>query len=290
MNPPKLAGAQRGTAEIKLGDSALQITVRAQPLPMELKSFLVEQAASIRQFALSFGEDPAQSAIEDSAAADAVTQPEINMTAALPEAQIFEKIKNLLAEAGGDWSSYLPTLRAFGPRGIGPNLLFDRTDGEPNQYAFCLKSVLINFDWFFSLRRQVLKHLEQANSAGADATGLRSFYDGLDTAFQLATLKGPLCSEPMQGLAFFIEKITFDASVDSRFLLIIFPAVVNYNLADSRLSQIAGSLISAGQEAFRNAFLDWSPRLLLAMYSCDIQASSECLAVQVVLVSNSTGV
>lgn len=45
----------------------------------------------------------------------------------------------------------------------------------------------------------------------------------------------------------------------------------------SKLSQLTGALISAGQEAFRTALLDWSPRLLLAMYSCDIQASTDVL-------------
>jgi translation elongation factor EF-G len=42
----------------------------------------------------------------------------------------------------------------------------------------------------------------------------------------------------------------------------------------NKLSQITGSLISAIKEGCRNGLLDWSPRLKLAMYSCDIQASS----------------
>jgi len=42
----------------------------------------------------------------------------------------------------------------------------------------------------------------------------------------------------------------------------------------NRISQITGSLISAVKEGCRNGLLDWSPRLKLAMYSCDIQASS----------------
>jgi ribosome assembly protein 1 len=36
-------------------------------------------------------------------------------------------------------------------------------------------------------------------------------------------------------------------------------------------------LIAAAQDAFRQGMLDWSPRLLLAMYSCDIQASTDVL-------------
>lgn len=33
-------------------------------------------------------------------------------------------------------------------------------------------------------------------------------------------------------------------------------------------------VVTLVRDAIRSAFLDWSPRLLMAMYSCDIQASS----------------
>jgi len=45
----------------------------------------------------------------------------------------------------------------------------------------------------------------------------------------------------------------------------------------SKLGIIQGHVISAMREACRQGFLDWSPRLNLAMYSCDIQASEEVL-------------
>lgn len=44
-----------------------------------------------------------------------------------------------------------------------------------------------------------------------------------------------------------------------------------------RWSSARGQIISAGQDAFRNGLLDWSPRLQLTMYSCDIQATGEVL-------------
>jgi len=40
------------------------------------------------------------------------------------------------------------------------------------------------------------------------------------------------------------------------------------------MSQITGSLISSVRDSCRNGLLDWSPRLMLAMYSCEIQCSS----------------
>jgi len=41
------------------------------------------------------------------------------------------------------------------------------------------------------------------------------------------------------------------------------------------MAQVTGSVITGVKDACRNGLLDWSPRLMLAMYSCDIQASSE---------------
>lgn len=42
----------------------------------------------------------------------------------------------------------------------------------------------------------------------------------------------------------------------------------------SKLAQATGSLISSVKDACRAGLLDWSPRIMLAMYTCDIQTSS----------------
>ena len=47
------------------------------------------------------------------------------------------------------------------------------------------------------------------------------------------------------------------------------------SIARSRLALIQGKVISAMKEACKQGFLDWSPRLFLAMYNCDIQASGK---------------
>ena len=44
----------------------------------------------------------------------------------------------------------------------------------------------------------------------------------------------------------------------------------------NRTAHLTGSFISAVRDACKNGLLDWSPRLMLAMYTCDIQASSAC--------------
>ena len=46
--------------------------------------------------------------------------------------------------------------------------------------------------------------------------------------------------------------------------------------AQGSVRQVTGSLISAVKDACKTGLLDWSPRLMLAMYTCDIQASGVC--------------
>ena len=79
-------------------------------------------------------------------------------------------------------------------------------------------------------------------------------------AFQLAMLQGPLCQEPLQGVAVFLEEIETMSDEDS---------------VKQSSGRLTGEVFKTTRESIRQGFLDWSPRLLLAMYSCEIQASSE---------------
>jgi ribosome assembly protein 1 len=90
----------------------------------------------------------------------------------------------------------------------------------------------------------------------------RDFTDKIAHAFQLATYQGPLCAEPVQGIAVFLEEVTVNPSTEDE------------SSARDHLPRLTGEVIKTVQQAIKQGFLDWSPRLLLAMYSCEIQASS----------------
>jgi len=96
-----------------------------------------------------------------------------------------------------------------------------------------------------------------------DTLQARDFSDKISYAFQLATAQGPLCNEPVQGIAVFLEEITVTPSADDE------------SSAREKLGRLTGEVIKTVQQAIKQGFLDWSPRLLLAMYSCEIQASSK---------------
>lgn len=105
------------------------------------------------------------------------------------------------------------------------------------------------------------------------------FDNHVEHGFQLATFQGPLCSEPVEGLAYFVERLEADqegVQVEQGESLDFKNGFSTYRIRTehNRMQQITGSFISAVKEACRNGLLDWSPRLMLAMYECDIQASS----------------
>ena len=79
--------------------------------------------------------------------------------------------------------------------------------------------------------------------------------------FQLATASGPLCEEPMMGLAFVVDD--WEVLEDSE--------------AEAGWGPLSGQIVSMVKECCREAFLRAPVRLMTAMYSCDISVKTEVL-------------
>lgn len=107
---------------------------------------------------------------------------------------------------------------------------------------------------------------EETKKSVGETLQPRDFSDKISYAFQLATAQGPCCSEPVQGIAVFLEEITVNTSSDDS------------SSARDMLGRLTGEVIKSVQAGIKQGFLDWSPRLLLAMYSCEIQASSKSVS------------
>lgn len=66
----------------------------------------------------------------------------------------------------------------------------------------------------------------------------------------------------MHGVAVFLESVE---------------TTLNDDEVSAQLGRLTGEVIRTTREAVRQGFLDWSPRILLAMYRCEIQASADVL-------------
>ena len=91
-----------------------------------------------------------------------------------------EKLKEAFSNEGYGWTDVVDQIWSFGPRKVGPNILLNNVEGydRPSVWA-CVES---------------------------DNLGnLRDFDHSIVNGFQMATLAGPLCEEPIRGVCYSVE-------------------------------------------------------------------------------------
>ncbi|WFD22365.1 Cytoplasmic GTPase/eEF2-like protein (ribosomal biogenesis) [Malassezia equina] len=228
MALPKTSGAPRGTVHGTALQGAVHFTLRVLPLPSRVTDFLVMNGPTIRRMQRRGRHEE-----DEDVQAVPTHDNEEDEVRRVCVRQFPEAWRHVLQQAGGEWAEWVEAVYAFGPKHVGPNVLLDPA--------------------------QVLRRARPPSDAdgASEARGDRELSDAIEAGFQLAMGAGPLCAEPVQGLAVCVEELHVDEA----------------RLSDARmkLSQLASTLISSVREACRQGLLDWSPRLMLAMYACDIQ-------------------
>ncbi|KAI1505420.1 P-loop containing nucleoside triphosphate hydrolase protein [Biscogniauxia marginata] len=250
MRPPANKDLGRGAVIGVTSSKQVNITLRVRPLPADVTDFLLKNAGSIKRL---YSEKKAEEEVDDQSAVDDEQQ-RIEADEDVVEGKTlsleeFKKQLQTTLESGKGregWKDTIDRTAAFGPQRTGPNLLIDATkDGL--------------FPKIFSGDKI------QGDSPKADeALHAAHLCDKVTYAFQLATNQGPLCNEPVQGIAVSIEDLVVTSTEEEA-------------SARDRLGRLTGDTIKTVQQSIRQGFLDWSPRLMLAMYSCEIQASTEVL-------------
>ncbi|KAJ8501960.1 hypothetical protein ONZ51_g289 [Trametes cubensis] len=250
MAPPKTPNAKRGTIHGAAAHDLGKFTIRAAPLHPIVFEFLIDNLAILRRMQQErrAGEDLGRT--EDDDAIDDENfdvQGEYIKKPTIKADQFWPMLQEKCREAGGEWADIVDKIWAFGPQRMGSCLLIDSRPGQPNS----LKQRLAQMK-----ARETVKEQDPLTAA---------FDNYLETGFQLATFQGPLCAEPVEGMAYFVESVRLDREG------------IEEEQTHNRMAHLTGSFISAVRDACRNGLLDWSPRLMLAMYTCDIQASTDVL-------------
>ncbi|KAG9134943.1 hypothetical protein Leryth_001247 [Lithospermum erythrorhizon] len=171
------------------------------------------------------------------------------------------------------WGEILKRIWALGPRQVGPNILLtpDRkirnTDGSVVIRGFPYVSEKLGF-----IDKSDLNETADPSSITDEALLLEA--ESLETSvlsgFQLATAAGPLCDEPMWGLAFVVEAY-------------ISPLISQPNDSDNSIQQseqygiFTGQVMTAVKDACRAVVLQRSPRLVEGMYFCELNTPTEHL-------------
>lgn len=188
---------------------------------------------------------------------------------------VIQNDKDRSEKCRAKWFRLFQRMWSLGPRQVGPNILFTP---DPKKNAVN-SSILIQGSPYVSERLGFLDDSIKNEDTAPDASselGLSlqaeaaSLESSVVSGFQLATSSGPLCDEPMWGLAFVIE-----AS--------ICPSVSKSEESEQSQYQteqfgiLNGQVMATVKDACRAVLLQNKPRLVEAMYFCELNTPTEYL-------------
>lgn len=247
MRPPVNKDLGRGAVVAATSSKQVNLTLRVQPLPENVTEFLLKNSDSVKQL---YAERTAKEGGSETDEVDENVAADIDLATRkhLSPEDFKQQLQQQLEKGKGRelWKNKIDQIASFGPRRTGPNLLIDATADGIFQRAFA-----------------IYKATDNAPRAG-EALDPSHLADKIAYAFQLATAQGPLCNEPVQGVAVFIEDVSLNLTEED-------------GSARDNLGRMTGEIIKTFQSSLKSGFLDWSPRIMLAMYSVEIQASTEVL-------------
>ncbi|KAF8333498.1 translation elongation factor 2 [Cantharellus anzutake] len=260
MRPTKSPLGIRGTFPAS-SHKVVNFTIRAVPMPDSITRFLKTNVSLLKRIQRDIGrsntrpESAAQYSGDtlDAEPTEDISEGELHQKSSVRYEDFWEELEKIMDEAGPEWKGIAPLIWGFGPNRIGPNMLV----------------------WRCKVGSKMLLKARSRRREGQDSISHQDVLDtnlippefetSLETGFRVATFQGPMCGEPLEGVAFFLESLEYDASQ------------MEGENVNAKKAQISGSLVSLSKETCRTAMLDWSPRLMLAIYSCDIQASNDVL-------------
>jgi ribosome assembly protein 1 len=233
-----------GRVQVNTSGKRFSMRLRAVSLPEEVTSLLEKHVDIIR----TMSQTRCVNSLETTAIEDEVNEKLI--------LQLQSKISKLYDELDqafqkSDWKdNAVDKILSFGPRRCGPNVLINYSPiALPNPW-----------------KRNVPETIVERSTLDC----LSSVING----FQLATLAGPLCEEPLFGVAFILEDLS---------IMLNHPSIPLSNGDDnndgSNLQQqygsLTGQIMSVVKDGCRRAFMNQPQRLMAAMYTCSIQVSGE---------------
>ncbi|GFU33526.1 elongation factor-like GTPase 1 [Nephila pilipes] len=254
---------------IKTPNKLSSVKIKAKPLPTEITKLLEKNTSLLKIL------DQVYYARNNGESGDILTHETI---VALDELK--KSLDKLFKEAGNDWKDAINQIWSFGPRRCGPNILLNRITNYKRPSIWTSTATDFNSD---------SPHMNY------DST----FISG----FQLATLCGPLCDEPMMGVCFIVEEWSFDkdiftlvdadvstkaelnnaisseelTSCSSQFDTASMGSSGPSSCNSSPFGPFTGQIMSTVKEACKKAFQAQPQRLMTAMYCCNIQVTTDML-------------
>ncbi|XP_066994936.2 elongation factor-like GTPase 1 [Anabrus simplex] len=239
-NAPKKDGevdSSSGMITISTSNKQSTIKIRAAPLPEEVTALLENNAELLKAW------DRHLSAQQTAKEQCVDIKTDIMTERSLKSVRNLQKqLKEAFSSAGKEWEDAVDHIWSVGPRHCGPNVLLNRTTDyiRPSMWEV---------------------------GAGVKSDPRSEYDSSFISGFQLATLAGPLCEEPMMGVCFVVEEWSIASQPDSS----------EETGSSQPFGPFSGQIMSTVKDACRRAFQAQPQRLMAAMYSCSIQVNADML-------------
>ncbi|KAG8232346.1 hypothetical protein J437_LFUL008814, partial [Ladona fulva] len=220
------------------------LKIKAVPLPESVTDILMKHSDLMKVIETEY-DLLMKAGINSSSLKKHVSSLSVEMADAIKEFK--SKLEKAFADSGKYWENAERFIWSFGPKRSGPNILLNKI---PNAFYFNIWGV-------YDADTEDVN--DQLSSYGS------SFVNG----FQLATLAGPMCEEPMMGVCFVVEDWNILNAADD--------PTMDTSTLNQPYGPFSGQLMSAVKEGCRKAFQAQPQRLMAAMYSCSIYVNAEVL-------------
>ncbi|XP_048583443.1 elongation factor-like GTPase 1 isoform X2 [Nematostella vectensis] len=174
---------------IQTANKQCTIHIRASPLPQRVITLLDESADLIKLLTTSNADRNQSNAnIIGSEKRTSGLKPSVRKQLSA----FYSALQEAFREAGKQWANAADHIWAFGPRGTGPNILLNRDPDYP--------------------RPSIWQCLDEN---GYKAGEYKPYDSSIVSGFQMTTLSGPLCAEPLMGVCFSIEHLVLNTGQSS---------------------------------------------------------------------------
>lgn len=215
MAPTKTLNAPRGTIRGQSSQQVISFTIRARPLPSLILDFLLDNFTILKTLQRKKSLEQDHRLREEEQEFDKYGEV-IRKPTTSPE-QFWEAFGQKCKEVGNDWADIADRTWAIGPHKSGGCLLVDaRKPSAYSSWVLPLSDVfLLQIHVYIRLRQRLNRDPTEKDGAEMEKV-VRDIDNHIETGFELAVFQGPLCAEPVEGLAYLVEQVDVDKTALER--------------------------------------------------------------------------
>eukprot|EP00727_Mastigamoeba_balamuthi_P009892 m51a1_g5525 hypothetical protein (1034) ;mRNA; f:428118-431927 len=238
--------------EFSTPNKSAVLRIRAVPLPPQISRAVEENAKIV---AAAYVRGNASTSVDE----------ESRQQIAVQVDAFRERLKGLFAESGPHALALFDKIWSFGPRQVGPNILFNcsSTHAEAMSAQEAAEAAAVAVAGVEDEDERERQHVHCPDAQDSREATLEDLSSSVIAGFQMACAGGPLCSEPLYGVGFILEDFRFVEDAGQAH--------------HDALGPMSGQVIGTMRSGCHAAFEEGPVRIMEPVYRCEVQVSSDML-------------